>query len=252
MTLSEIVRSILQLFGRPAPLVAHAVPVDASAPAAAPAPSPAPVPQPPASSPTLQSAPVPPLVSMAPVTAHPEPTWLDLCLPLTKHFESCQLIAYCDPASPRGRAITADGLWYAYLRDRTVGDRAKYASLDPTPWTCGWGQTGVDITKATVWTQAIADTRLVQRLQQAGREVDSLVKVKLTAGEKAALADFEFNEGEGNLSKSTLLIKVNASDFVGAAAEFMQWDEAGGRVVSGLEARRAANRQLFTTGAWKP
>ena len=29
-------------------------------------------------------------------------------------------------------------------------------------WTCGWGATGPDVVKGTVWTQEQADTRLIK------------------------------------------------------------------------------------------
>ena len=49
----------------------------------------------------------------------------------------------------------------------------------------------------------------------------------------------------GNLKSSTLLRKVNRGDPAGAAAEFAKWNKAGGRVLSGLTRRRAAEATLF-------
>lgn len=184
--------------------------------------------------------------------AQPLPAWIDVCLPVTKHFESCQLVAYCDPASPCGKAIVRDGLWAAYMKDRSIGDRAAYVSLDASPWTCGWGSTGSDVTKHTAWDQAHADTRLVSQLLEAGAAVDRRVTVEITTAQKAALGDFVFNEGEGNFASSTLLHRLNASDFAGAASEFLRWDLAGGQVLKGLYERRVADQQLFTVGAWNP
>jgi lysozyme len=54
---------------------------------------------------------------------------IDKLTDLLKEFEGCQLKAYRCPA----------GIW-----------------------TCGWGQTGADIKKNTVWTQGYADYRLSQ------------------------------------------------------------------------------------------
>ncbi|MGH8782094.1 lysozyme [Paraburkholderia sp.] len=148
--------------------------------------------------------------------------------------------------------MTQSGLWSAYLADRSIGDRAAYASLDASPWTCGWGSTGNDVTRNTTWTQAQADARLVSQLLLAGAAVDRHVTVDITSAQKAALADFVFNEGEGHFASSTLLHRLNASDFAGAASEFVRWNLANGKVLDGLSKRRAADQQLFTVGSWNP
>jgi lysozyme len=57
--------------------------------------------------------------------------------------------------------------------------------------------------------------------------------------------DFCFNAGRGALLGSTLLRKVNAEDFEGAAAQFGLWVHAGGEVVPGLVRRRTAEAALF-------
>ena len=60
-----------------------------------------------------------------------------------------------------------------------------------------------------------------------------------------ALVSFTYNLGAGNLASSTLRKKVNARDWQGAADEFPKWRKAGGKVLRGLELRRAAERALF-------
>ncbi|APF12027.1 hypothetical protein BKC11_04965 [Salmonella enterica subsp. enterica serovar Typhimurium] len=44
---------------------------------------------------------------------------------------------------------------------------------------------------------------------------------------------------------STLLRKLNAGDYAGAADEFLRWNKAGGKVLNGLTRRREAERALF-------
>ncbi|WP_438396508.1 lysozyme [Caballeronia sp. DA-9] len=149
------------------------------------------------------------------------PAWYPLCEKLTKASEDCVLVAYPDPASG--------------------GD----------PWTIGWGATGDGITKGTVWTQARADARLTADLLRFGAAVDSLVKVPLSPQQKAALVDFTFNLGSGNLQSSTLLKLLNAGDYAGAANEFAKWNLASGKVMPGLVTRRSRERSLFLTGVWK-
>lgn len=58
-----------------------------------------------------------------------------------------------------------------------------------------------------------------------------------TAGRLAALVDFAFNLGEGNLRASTLRRKVNAGEWKDVPAQHMRWNKAGGRVLRGLTRR---------------
>lgn len=65
---------------------------------------------------------------------------------------------------------------------------------------------------------------------------------------RAALASFVYNVGEGQFSRSTLLRKLNAGDAREACAELSRWVYAGGRVLTGLVKRRAAERELCEVG----
>jgi lysozyme len=77
--------------------------------------------------------------------------------------------------------------------------------------------------------------------------VEGLLFVKLNDNQFAAVVSFAFNLGVNNLRTSTLLRKLNAGDFKGAALEFPKWNKAGGKVLKGLTRRRAAEQQLFQT-----
>lgn len=61
----------------------------------------------------------------------------------------------------------------------------------------------------------------------------------------AALIDFAFNLGAGNLRASTLRRKVNAGDWDAARVQVMRWVIGGGRVLRGLVRRREAERDLM-------
>ena len=61
----------------------------------------------------------------------------------------------------------------------------------------------------------------------------------------AALIDFAFNLGEGNLSASTLRRKVNAGAWDEVPPQLMRWVRAGGVVLRGLVRRREAEAQLI-------
>ena len=69
--------------------------------------------------------------------------------------------------------------------------------------------------------------------------------MKLTQGQFDALVSFTYNLGARSLSTSTLLKKLNAGDYRGAADEFPRWNKAGGQVLAGLTRRREAERSLF-------
>jgi len=79
------------------------------------------------------------------------------------------------------------------------------------------------------------------------REAAADVKEPLSDDQTAALADFIYNLGAGNFRSSTLLRKLNAGDYAGAAAEFDKWDYAGGKELAGLLRRREAETTLFTS-----
>lgn len=106
-----------------------------------------------------------------------------------------------------------------------------------------------DGTKVTMNDPAITKDQAYQFLQfdlnTACQEVEHLVKVAVNDNQFAALVSFVYNLGAGALGSSTLLKMVNASNFSGAADQFLKWDHAGGVVVAGLTRRRNAERALF-------
>ena len=133
--------------------------------------------------------------------------------------------------------------------------------LDPVGiWTIGWGHAivvGKDFLRGKQnrakafslypggLTIPEAETLLRADVMDKCRDVDSLVKVPLNDNQYAAIVSFTFNLGVGNLKQSTLLKKINAGDFAGAANEFAKWNKAGGKVLAGLTRRRAAEAELF-------
>lgn len=61
----------------------------------------------------------------------------------------------------------------------------------------------------------------------------------------AALIDFAFNLGTGNLRASTLRRRVNAQAWEEVPAQLLRWNKAGGRVLRGLTLRRKAEAALI-------
>ena len=61
----------------------------------------------------------------------------------------------------------------------------------------------------------------------------------------AALIDFAFNLGAGNLKASTLRKRVNAGAWAEVPAELRKWVRGGGKVLRGLVVRRDAEAALI-------
>lgn len=144
---------------------------------------------------------------------------------LIHSFEKCVLFAYPDPGSRSG-----------------------------DPWTVGWGSTGPDIRKGTIWTQKQADDRFAADLIRFEDGVTKLLAgAPTTQNQFDALVSFAYNVGldidtdttaEG-LGDSTLLRKHKAGDFAGAQAQFAAWNKNDGKVMKGLVRRRAAEAALY-------
>ena len=125
--------------------------------------------------------------------------------------------------------------------------------LDPAGfWSIGYGSRWINgdsvipVTSATSpITQEVAQKWLANELAFTYKVITADVKVTLTHEETAALEDFIYNLGAGNFRSSTLLKKLNNSDYAGAAAEIDKWDHAGGKVMAGLLRRRQAETEEF-------
>jgi len=114
--------------------------------------------------------------------------------------------------------------------------------------TIGWGHTndhGMHFNAGSAWTQAECDAELASDMKHFEAVVDRLVKVPLEQHQYDALVSFAYNCGEGALAGSTLLRKINAGDFEGAAREFQRWNRGGGVVLRGLVRRRASEALMF-------
>lgn len=116
--------------------------------------------------------------------------------------------------------------------------------------TIGWGCTE-GIKPGDVWTPAQAEAALRRELAKHEAAVMRLVSVNLNENQFSALVSFSYNVGSGNLQKSTLLKKLNKSDYAGAQREFLNWNKAtvNGKLTElrGLAIRRAQEAALFAT-----
>lgn len=118
-------------------------------------------------------------------------------------------------------------------------------------WTIGYGHTGGDVHQGLTISESQAGRLLNGDVSRFETAVSRLVKVPLNSNEFSALVCLAFNIGDGNLSMSTLLRRLNAEDRLGAASAFEWWNKAriNGRLVvlPGLERRRSAEKALFVT-----
>lgn len=116
-------------------------------------------------------------------------------------------------------------------------------------WTIGFGTTvypnGVKVKKGDVCTKAQALSFFQYDLRRFEAAVNQAVKVVINQNQFDALVSLTYNIGESAFKKSTLLAKLNKGDFTGAADQFKVWNIGGGKVLKGLERRRAAERELF-------
>lgn len=103
-------------------------------------------------------------------------------------------------------------------------------------------------------TQAESDAFFKRDTEDATNTVDGAVQVLLTTNQRAALISFVFNIGATNFLRggpgggpSTILVKLNAGDFAGAANEFSRWIYSGDKTKPNpvLVARRERERALF-------
>ena len=125
---------------------------------------------------------------------------------------------------------------------------AEASMLAAADTTAGTIADGADVRPGMMITPDEGEARLAKRIPEFEAFVDGLVKVPLNQGQYDALVDFTYNLGPAALQGSTLLRKLNAGDYAGAAAEFPKWCHAGREVLPGLVTRRARDRAMFEGG----
>jgi lysozyme len=127
-------------------------------------------------------------------------------------------------------------------------DQFKAYSCPAGVLTIGHGHTnhhGRKFNSGDMWSRDECDAEFLSDMAGFERDVRKYVKVPLQPWQFDALVSFTYNCGAGALQKSTLLKKVNAGDFEGAAKEFHKWNKANGKTLSGLTRRRASESLLF-------
>jgi len=133
---------------------------------------------------------------------------------LIKRFEGCKLEAYPDPGTGH------------------------------VPWTIGYGHTGPDVTQGLKISQGTAEILLRQDL---AKFEDAVTKYagKAHQNQFDAMVSLCYNIGQGNFSKSSVARLHRNGQYTGAAAAFLLWNKAGGKILAGLVNRRKAERNLY-------
>lgn len=140
--------------------------------------------------------------------------------------------------------------WEGYAKD--LGNGQVQAYPDPAtggaPWTIGYGTTGPDVTKGTVWSQEKALKRFRDHVAEFAAGVSkALGDSPATANQFDAMVSLAYNVGLANFNGSTLLKKHKAKDYIGAQAEFGRWNRAAEKVMKGLTDRRADEARLYAS-----
>ncbi len=155
------------------------------------------------------------------VTTGPCLTVSSAGIALIKQFEGCARRRH-------------DGLYEAYPDPGSGGE----------PWTIGWGATGEDVTRDTVWTQAQCDARLEADVARHARDVIRAIGTAPTSqAQFDALVCFHYNTGA--IHRATLTRLHNLGRYKQAALEFARWKFAGGQVLKGLVRRRREEALLY-------
>jgi GH24 family phage-related lysozyme (muramidase) len=149
------------------------------------------------------------------------------------------------PSSPHAfkfdqRAVELIKRWEGFV---------PHAYQDATMLAIGYGHTsaiGPPIVMEGMLVDVEEATQILEAdMQKVWSLIQSYIKVPLSAQQQGAIISFCYNIGTTNFLKSTLLKRINESDFAGASLEFAKWNKSLGKVLPGLVKRRESERQLF-------
>jgi len=135
---------------------------------------------------------------------------------LLKKFEGCKLEAYLD-------AVDVPTIAYGRTKDVKIGD---------------------------ICTQQQAEDWLEEELVEYEGYVEKAVTVPLEQHHFDSLVSWTYNLGPSNLTRSSMLRVLNASDYDNVPEQIMRWNKAGGRVLAGLVRRREAEAEMFKGNDW--
>ena len=124
-------------------------------------------------------------------------------------------------------------------------------------WSIGYGSTlykgGIKVKNNEVITENLANELLEYHLNKIVIKcIEKNVKVEINQNMFNALCSLIYNIGDEAFIKSTLLVKLNNMDYIGASEEILKWDKVTinkKKVKSnGLTIRRIKEKELFLKG----
>jgi len=101
-------------------------------------------------------------------------------------------------------------------------------------------------------TQAQADEWLVAALVKYEKTVQDSLTRNPTQGQFDACISLCYNIGQAAFARSSVVKRFNAGNIPGAAEAFLMWDQDNGKVVKGLQNRRADERRHFLSNSISP
>jgi lysozyme len=153
------------------------------------------------------------------------------------------------------RRVSSDGIEKI---TQWEGQRLKSYRDSGGVWTVGVGHTSdsnLVVGPTTVITAEQSDELLRKDLDEVEQAIARIVKVPLNDNQFTVLASLAFNIGITNFAKSTLVKKLNASNYNAVPSELAKWvkdrDPKTKKMVTvpGLVNRRAAEAGLWVKGA---
>ena len=119
-------------------------------------------------------------------------------------------------------------------------------------WTIGYGHTSAagipEVKRGMEISKYDGEVILKRDLQDFCSAVAKAVTVPLNDNQFSALVSFCYNVGVGAFRRSTLLKRVNAGNFEDVPRQLARWNKSKGKVLKGLQRRRAAEADLFLKG----
>jgi lysozyme len=132
------------------------------------------------------------------------------------------------------------------------GFRAKAYQDSVGVWTIGYGTTvnagvGIDPREGMCITEAQALGYLNATVTKFAANVSKSLTALANENEFGAMVSLAYNIGPTAFKRSSVLRLFNSGDKKEAADAFLLWNKAGGKVLKGLNNRRADERLLFLT-----
>jgi lysozyme len=157
------------------------------------------------------------------------------------------VISRLSPAARKGSAglVLASAALMAFITGREGTRYDVYLDIVGVPTVCQ-GHTGPDVVIGERWTPQECAAVETNDIKTAGTAVLACITTPLNQNEYDAFTSLAYNIGAHKFCGSTLVKTANAGDLPGACAQILRWNQAGGRVVQGLDNRRRAEYAMCT------